>query len=540
MLDWGSFYLYISLVLSLVLAMVATMTIKALLNILQLSGYHVKPFIYWLNNEKNKNTNLLVSGFWCGLITSLVFGFLLKFVLSSNIYSVLIVAAILVILVYLQNELTKQTFKKPLVYTMRVKRLIITHLLLLTLINFLTFYLLFKKDFAFVVLALNINLLLPLTIILANYINYPIEKLVQFYYILKAKNKLKQFPNLTIIGITGSYGKTSCKFILTQILKEKYFTLCTPNSYNTPMGITKTILNDLKPHHEVFVVEMGADRKNDINRICKILKPHYAILTSIGAQHLETFKTINNIILTKNQIMQNLQPGGVGIYNCSNALVYELYKKAKNKKIDVAKEGGKYYAKDIEVSEKGTKFKVVAKGKTYELKTKLLGEHNVTNILLAIAVANELKVTTKQITKAVENLQPVKNRLELVKLAGGGLILDDSFNSNPQGAKEALKVLSFFTDYKKIVITPGMVELKNKAYEENFNFGKAIGRVADEVYIINYINKEAIYNGLRVAGFPLDKVKFYENFKDAFLEVKQNLLPNHIILIENDLPDNYI
>lgn len=380
---------------------------------------------------------------------------------------------------------------------------------------------------------------LPLWLVFANWLNFPLEKAIYYYYILKAKQKLKQFPNLTVVAITGSYGKTSVKFFVTHLLKQKYFTLCTPNSYNTAMGITKTVLTALKPHHEVFVVEMGADHKNDIQKLCSIVKPNIAVLTAIGNQHLKTFKTLSNIANTKFQIMENLPPNGFGVFGCSSDVEQTCYEKFNGNKVCVG-ENGNYYAKNITVTEDGTSFQAVTPNGELELKTKLFGNLNVSNILFAIAVAQHLGVSNDDIVSSVATLNAVNHRLELVKLPNGNAILDDSFNSNPQGCLQALQVLKQFHGYQKIIITPGMVELSSRSYEENFLFGKAMAAVADDVYVVNQTNKDALYHGLLVGGFDQKNLFFFQQFSEAMEHIKQNQSLRHIILIENDLPDSYI
>lgn len=487
---------------------------------------------------------LYVQDFFCLLAVFFVYEILMKLTEMDRIYYLIIIALFAPFVLFSYKNLKNIHFKKPLVYTSRIKRLLFTMFLL----NFGLLYLFFSFMFYFkIVFVLLLFALLAFVqcfvIIAANDINYFVEKLIYLHYVKKAKKQLKQLKQLKIIGITGSFGKTSCKFILTHLLKEKYFAICTPNSFNTPMGITKTILTALKPHHEIFVVEMGADKLNDINKICAIVKPDIAVLTSVGSQHLKTFKTLNNIVKTKYQIVENLNKDGIAVFNTANEICSELYEKTKNFNkiaVNIHNKESYCFATNISVGVDGCEFTVHVNKKRFKVTTKLLGEHNITNILLSVAVATHLGLSSAQIKKAIGTLQQVKSRLELIKLLNGAIILDDSFNSNPSGCEEALKVLHSFSDRHKIVITPGMVELGESEYAENFKFGAKMANVADTVYIVNHINKRALLEGLISGGFLESNIHYFETFNEAFSQIKQNFNKNHILLIENDLPDNYI
>ena len=176
---------------------------------------------------------------------------------------------------------------------------------------------------------------------------------------------------------------------------------------------------------------------------------------------------------------------------------------------------------------------------SYCFKTNLLGIYNIYNIALSVCVAITLGVEINKLKSTVENLKAVSHRLELKSLSSGALLIDDSFNSNPNGAKQSLDVLQGFKNKIKIVLTCGMVELGGKQYEENFEFGKNIAKVADLVFIINKVNKQAIFDGLKSANYNLEKIKFCNTFIEAYSEANKIANSKHIILIENDLPDNY-
>lgn len=537
----GWFYLLAALS-SFLVGLLFVLSSFGFINIFQMVGYDSKKLVEWFVNNNNGATKNIIKN------TAILFALITPFCalvlvvkLSEKFY--ILSGLIFIVFAFLTWQKNKSVvYKKPLVVTNRIKRLLVTFVLVNSLLVFLVYVLVTSTHFGFLILLICLVYMLQgLVLIAANAVVSPIEKSVNYHYILKAKNVIKQNKNLTIIGITGSYGKTSVKFILTQILKEKYFANCTPNSYNTLLGITKSVLSSLKPHHEMFVVEMGADHVNDIRKICKHIKPKIAILTSIGNQHLKTFKTQQNIIKTKYQIVENVESDGFSVFNVSNGFVKDLYDKTSTKKIGVSvnDKNADIFASNIKMSVEGLEFFVNYKTKRFKVKTKLLGEHNVINLLLCIAVALELGVEVSGIKKAVAQLSPTKSRLELVKLSNGAYILDDSFNSNPKGCDSAINVLKHFEDKIKIVLTPGMVELGVEQEQENYAFGAKLARVANVVYVVNKTNKDTIINGLIDNGFSKNNIKYFDNFILAFNDVKQILTNNHILLIENDLPDNY-
>lgn len=469
----------------------------------------------------------------CGF---LIINYLLK---SANWYLLIMLILLGIYFYFYYFKIRNIKLKVPFKLTKRVIRLLVVYLFINFCLLFLVLYFSIIKNLNYLIFLISILFLMEgCLIIISNLICYPLEKLISYSYILKAKQKLKSYPNLIVIGITGSFGKTSTKNYLYQILKQKYNVLITPNSYNTPMGITKTILENLNSSHEIFIVEMGADHNNDIKKLCKIISPHFSIITSVGSQHLKTFKTIDNIINTKYQIVQYAKPNVKFFTNTDNKICKIYFDSSLCEKYDVGTNEKSYCKIENIVVGKTTSFNLKINNVTHNFKTKLLGKYNIYNIALSVCVALKLGVDIKAIKQAVLNLKPVKNRLELKTLSNGALLIDDSFNSNPSGAKQSLEVLSGFNKIK-LVLTCGMVELGNKQFSENFEFGKNIASVADFVFIINKTNRTAIYNGLTSAGFSKEKIKCFDTFIEAFNEAKKITNENHIILIENDLPDNY-
>lgn len=473
--------------------------------------------------------------------------------LTHNIISVLMLIVVLIpmnpmvkaialevlFIISLPTEKPKKA-KKPLVYTARVKRMLFTTLLVIaavlvpTTIKGLTSAHETYPLFAMVI----IYAVSPVVVLVANLINKPVELSINQYYTNDAKKMLKACPDLKIIGITGSYGKTSVKYYLTTLLKSKYNVLMTPESYNTPMGVVKTVRGSLKATHEIFVCEMGAKWVGDIKELCDIVHPHHGIITSIGPQHLESFKTLEAIKGTKFELADALPEGGMLFLNGDDENI-DSYK-GDRKHISYSLEGGDYSAFDIAVSERGTTFKVKAPdGETQEFSTKLIGRHNVLNIVGAIAVSHKMGIELKDLRSAVRKLEGVPHRLQLSD-KGNMTIIDDAYNSNPSGTKAALEALSLFNGFK-ILVTPGMVELGSKQDELNREFGQGAADVCDYVVLVGEKQAVPIKAGLLDKNYDESKIYVASNINDALNHVYaiNSQGKKKIVLLENDLPDNY-
>jgi len=370
----------------------------------------------------------------------------------------------------------------------------------------------------------------------------PIELLIKHFYIIKAKQKLNSFKNLIVVGITGSFGKTSTKFILKTILLEKFKVCATPESYNTPMGITKTILNDLQPDTQIFIAEMGARHKGDIEYLCKLVKPAHAILTSVGNQHLETFKTIENIMAAKYELIKSLPLIATAVFNGNNKVVKSLYETTNLlDKVYTAFNDKQAFmsAENIVVTEDGTTFDLCMNKNKIKCHTVLLGEHNLENILMAAALSFKLGLTLKEIVNGIEKIKPINHRLELIKAENGVIILDDSYNASVTGTEQALKVLSTF-NHRKVVITPGIIELGSIEEQENYNLGTKLSKVADFVIIVNLVHLTQIKQGLIDSGFNTKNILTFNTLSQAQAEFKNILKEGDVLLILNDLPDNFV
>ena len=373
---------------------------------------------------------------------------------------------------------------------------------------------------------------------IANIILKPVERHINNWYINDAKRILKEHPGLIIVGITGSYGKTSTKHFLETILSQKYNVLMTPGSFNTTMGVVRTIREYLKPTHEVFICEMGAKQIGDIKEICDLVHPQYGILTSVAEQHLDTFKNIENVRKTKFELIDSLPQDGCAFLNAD----YEIIKNTNHGKTaeyySTTDKTANYYVdmQELAYSQDGTDFGVAINGNTIKMRTPLLGDYNISNILACVACACKLGLTTEQIAFGVHKLRPVEHRMEIKRNAAGVVIIDDAFNSNPKGAKMALETLSGFPG-QRFVITPGIIELGDKQYFYNEQLGEQIADSVDFAVLVGAKQTAPIYDGLIKKSFPTDKIYIAQNLNDAATWAFARTNPGDVVLFENDLPD---
>ncbi len=427
---------------------------------------------------------------------------------------------------------------KKLVFTARVKRLIFTESALLGVLCIL---------FAFLpgwlsLIPLALIFASPALVLAAYYINAYPEKVITEYYIRDAKKILASSPRLKVIGITGSYGKTGTKFILQKLLSKKYNVVVTPGSFNTPMGVVRTVRENLRNDTEIFICEMGAKNVGDIKEICDIAHPDTALITSVGPQHLETFKTVDNVFKTKFELSDAVnERGGVCFVNIDSAPIAERKELIGGKTVFFGTSDSAHCkAENISYSRYGSRFTVsLPTGVRIELETSLLGRHNVCNITGAVALAVYMGVEAEDIKLAVSRLSATEHRLELKNWVSGSIMIDDAYNANPEGCIEAVNVLNSFAGMKKIIITPGLVELGSREHEFNYNLGKAAAKICDKIILVGEKRAEPMKKAAEDAGYNMENVFVVNRFDDAVTLLAPTLDANTVVLIENDLPDNY-
>ena len=455
--------------------------------------------------------------------------------------------------VYLSTRRKKVEVKKPLVYTARAKR--VFGLSICLLVGLATTLVLIAKASPWRIAIFLFSEVSVINLTIANLLIYPLERTINEAYLFSARRRIKTLQP-RVIGITGSYGKTSTKYILHQILSQKFNTLMTPNSYNTPMGICKVIRGDLTPEHEVFIVEMGAYKRGDIRELCNLAFPQIGILTAVGPQHLERFKSIENITKGKYELIESLPADGLAVFNCDNEICAGLADKREQTGSSVRRyateespvasvaDTADLIATNVRYTDNGLAFTVHANTEKFditdtEIQTRLLGKHNVSNILAALTVAMECGMELEEIQEAVAKVEPVPHRLQLTTGAAGVTIIDDSFNANPVGAKAALEVLTEIGEGKKVLVTPGMVELGEREYEENRRLGEQAADVCDLVILVGPMQTKPILDGLKAAEYPSQQIIVALNLEEVKQHLATQVQAGDVVLFENDLPDNY-
>jgi UDP-N-acetylmuramoyl-tripeptide--D-alanyl-D-alanine ligase len=450
--------------------------------------------------------------------------------------------------------------KKPLVYTPRMKRLALTILVIIGVLWFIlidfSYNVLPMRDFASAFIHTDpyflsfgmilIDMLVPFFLFIGAYLMKPLESFIQNGFKKKARKKLESMPGLKVVAITGSYGKTSTKFVMDAFLKERMNVCVTPGSYNTPMGICKVINNDLEAKHQVLILEMGARYEGNIRELCKIAKPDMAVITNVGISHLETFGTKEAIAKEKSTLAKELKSGGTLILNGDDPAVRQMANIRNDVNIVMTGMDGEIQAYNIKSGADGTSFvmkwtdKKTSVSEEVSVRTKLLGSHNIQNLLLGAAVAREFSIRLKTVAVAASKMEPVEHRLEL-KNREGLLVIDDAFNSNPTGAKSAVNILDSFPGGRKIIITPGMIELGELEEEENERFGRHIGNAAiDLVILVGEEQTKPILNGIRSTENGRGMVvKVVNSLFEANDYLKEYASPGDVVLYENDLPDTY-
>jgi len=392
---------------------------------------------------------------------------------------------------------------KKLVLTSRVKRF-------LTILLFITFII---DGLCYFSNSCHYGVFVPLFLTWG--ITTILEKMFFLSYKHKAKTTLKSIRNLDIIAITASYGKTSIKNYLYQVLSKKFNTYMTPRSVNTIGGIVKDVNDDLPSDTEIYIAEAGARAKGDIEEITMLLQPQYTIIGSVGEQHIEYFKTLDNIIHTKMEILKSPRLIKGFVHESVPINDYDTIQKFPNK-LNITKSDLNGIWFDLEIN-----------GNQEHFHAPILGSFNAINLTSVILVALELGLSIDEVKIALHNIKGVEHRLHLTKV-NGKLILDDSFNGNLEGMLEAVKISSTH-DARKVIITPGLVE---STIQANTTLAKAINEVFDLVIITGNLNKDVLKNNI-----DKSKVIILEDKSKMQDVLQEYTLSGDLILFANDAPN---
>jgi len=532
---WLTFWMV--MLISAINALMMIFACYKLLQVLQQGGYRIKNYFEWFKNTKFAFWGRLIVLSFLSSAALLITNVLLEDFFIFKIMTYLGLLFYFIFVIFFVVDQFNMPQKAPLKYTNRMTRLTVVLFVIIFAGTFfmLNFSSLYIPYFQFGAVGLT-PIFMPLFVVLAHYIVYPFEAWNNRRYKKLAEKKLSQCKKLIKIGITGSFGKTSVKSILATILGEKYRVCATPYSFNTPMGLSKTILNDLRLDDEVFIAEMGARYVGDIKYLCDMIKPDIGVLTAIGNQHLATFGTQDKIISAKNELAQNIKKNGKMFYNLNNNYCKDLFDASNINKYGA--NGQDFYASNIKVSSHGSAFKLHLKSEEIDCVTTLLGEHNVSNIVLCATVAYEMGLSKEEIKSGIEKLVAIPHRLAIVPSNNSLIVIDDAYNGSVEGSRAAMDVLQSFSG-NKVVITPGLVELGKESFNSNFQFGIDMAKVCDYVIINGNLNYEAIANGLVFGGFDEKNIFQSGSLKQAVEFLPKITNPGDVVLFENDLPDNY-
>jgi UDP-N-acetylmuramoyl-tripeptide--D-alanyl-D-alanine ligase len=444
---------------------------------------------------------------------------------------------------YLEKDPLKFA-KKKLVLTSRAKRTCYVAIVINALLNIT---LLLNLKLNLLLTSLIIVQLIPLCLLTANLLLWPIEAKIQQKFWEEAKQKIIT-NNPFIIGITGSFGKTSVKHFLGHILAYTEHTLITPGSINTSMGIARIIREQLKPHHRYFVVEMGAYGLRSIKELCKLTTPHLGIITSIGKAHYERFKDLETVAAAKfelatatiennsnNRLNNNhkmiipeqiLSTEYAQRYLNTNSSYFEVLKPAQLSKVDHTKNG--------------LNITLCHHEKEYQLEVPIFGTHHAHNIALAFLAAYNLGVQPSTIIIALRNMPQIRHRSEVHKHSDY-IVIDDAYNANPQGFKSALELLNFLHEPsgRRILVTPGLIELGTEHTAEHLSLGKVAALYADLALIIQPQRIPSFIEGFKTKASEMQKIITFSSFAQAKEWLNQHIKAKDTILFANDLPDLY-
>ncbi len=425
-------------------------------------------------------------------------------------------------------------FRKPLKFTLKIKLITALTSLLIFFVAFLVSKIFNNNPYEMMVLVLTCALELYFSyifLIIINVLILPVDIFTKELLIFFAKNKIKKLNDIKIIGVAGSYGKTGMKDLIATVLAEKYQVVKTPESVNTPVGIAKTILRDVNEKTEIFIIEMGEYYSGDIKNICSIALPQISVITGINEAHLERLKSIENSVRTIFEIAQNMKPNGILLLNAKDKLIKDNYKKfISRQKIYL------YQAK------KKIEFNEDAPGYIYQkMFFPVLGKYSLDKIDGVIYLAKKLGLTQpeieaglKKIKTPAHRLQPILNREKNI------LVIDDSYNGNPDGVEEAIKTLSLFKKRRKIFITPGLVEMGIKNEEIHQKIGKKLNDVVNLVILIKNSVTPNIEEGLIKAGFNQKNIFRFNSMMEVQNNLNKIIKSGDVVLFQNDWPDNYV
>jgi len=497
----------------------------------QLKEYRLPRFIDHFRTEKGKE-----------IFLNKILGVKLVFIIVFFVYSLSLPYLLLILYVLESAKTFKDFFQKKLkkpVFTKKTLFLISLTSVLEILFLFILF-LFTKESLWFFFWLLIFDILTPLIVALIIFFFQPLSALAKKTIIEKAKEKRAKFKNLLVIGITGSYGKTSTKEFLATILSEKFKVLKTKEHQNTEIGVSQCILNDLKEEHQIFVCEMGAYKKGEIKLLCDITKPQIGILTGINEQHLATFGSLENIIKTKYELIDSLPESGIAIFNGDNDYCFRAYQYTQKPKRFYSLQSSishlkpSIWVRNFAINRDYLSFQAFDKdGESAIFKVNLLGIQNLINILGAACCAKELGMSLEEIAQGCQKIKPEQGAMTLSKTKNGLNIIDSTYSANPEGVISHLDYLKIWPS-KKVIVMPCLIELGSASQRAHQRIGQKISEVCDLAIITTKDRFKEIQEG---AG---EKAVFIDNPKEIFEKIKTFCKEGDVVLLESRVPKQLI
>jgi len=450
-------------------------------------------------------------------------------------------------------RLLRRRQAKPLVFTTRARRLfgvalaVPTLLLALVAVAVIAGAPEWRAPAVGTVVGLLAIVRAPELLFLADRIVRPVQALDNRRFVERARRRLAEVDPLAI-GITGSFGKTTTKACVTAVAELRGPAYATPASFNTYLGVVRAINEGLTARHMSFVAEMGAYRLGDVAELCDLVHPTIGVLTAIGPAHLERFGSLDAIEQAKGELAEALPPDGVFVTSADDERCLRAAARTEARVVLFSAAGpanAELTAHDISMAEGTTRFKMrraTGSGEPEEalVRTRLLGRHNVANLLAAAAVGTSLDLSLEAIARALARVTPPAHRLApILNRQAGIVVIDDAYNSNPVGAAAALEVLASHQAERRLLVTPGMVELGEREDEENERFGTQAAAVCDLVVLVGEERSRPIRAGLDAASFPESQIHVVANASEAEELLARTTRRGDVVLFENDLPDLY-
>jgi len=446
------------------------------------------------------------------------------------------------------HRIIRRPQTKPLVFTPRARRLFGAALAIPTLVLVLAGIAVLAGAPAWIAPAAGTATALlaivgaPELLFAADTLVRPVQALDNRRFVQRAERKLEEIAPV-VVGITGSFGKTTTKACVAEVAELRGPAYATPASYNTYLGVVRAINEGLTAKHRAFIAEMGAYRPGDIAELCELVHPKIGVLTAIGPAHLERFGSLDAIEKAKGELAAELPADAVYVTSADDERCLRTTERTKARVVLCSAAGSpdaELSAADIAMADGTTRFTLRQGDQEVTVRTRLLGRHNVANLLAAAAVGTSLDLPLDAIGRALARVSPPAHRLApILNRQAGIVVIDDAYNSNPVGAAAALEVLASHQAERRLLVTPGMVELGEREAEENERFGERAAAVCDLVVLVGEERSKPILAGLSAASFPDSQIHVVANSREAEALLAKTTRRGDVVLFENDLPDLY-